>query len=148
MISSPHSQNETAEAGPCSEKVSHKAVSSSALWFPFKKEPSPLNLRANLYPCLSSAEIIKSMGLFPVPKNRAAKKTLWSKGCLQRPDRKAKSLPPRGSQGCVSLGWGHGATRALLCPSLPRAYALTSLCLTRLRLQSHQFCLPGLQGTG
>lgn len=88
------------------------------------------------------------MGLFPVFKNRAAKKTLWSKGCLQRPDGKAKSLPPGGSKGRVCTGWGHGATGALLCLSLLRAYALTSLCLTRLGLQNHQFRLPGLQGTG
>lgn len=88
------------------------------------------------------------MGLFPVCKNRAVKKTLWSEGCLQRPGGQAKSLPPGGSKGCVSTGRGHGATGALLCPSLLRAYAVTSLCLTRLRLQSHQFRLPGLQGIG
>lgn len=54
--------------------------------FPSRRELSSLNLRRNLYPCPPSAEIIKLMGLFPVRKNRAAKKTLRSKGCLHRPD--------------------------------------------------------------
>lgn len=42
--------------------------------FPFKTELSSLNLRANLYPCPSSAEIIKLMGLFPVRKNSLLRK--------------------------------------------------------------------------
>lgn len=82
-----------------------------------------IELKGTSISCPSSAEIIKFMGLFSVWKNRAAKKTLWSKGCLQRPDRKGKSLPPGGSKGRVSQAVGNGATGTSLCPSLPRACA-------------------------